>query len=104
MSVDAPISMRLRLGDRIEYTPVVYGTASVALSGWYTAKDLLVIVEQMRTVYSKALADSIREDLDDCPGCPGCGAMAGCCSKYPECPGNSSWTPPADNEQTVGRE
>lgn len=30
-----------------------------------------------------------KELLDDPPGCPGCGLMAGCCNKYPNCPGGA---------------
>ena len=29
-------------------------------------------------------------ELDDPPCCPACGAMAGCCDKYPDCPGGVS--------------
>lgn len=30
---------------------------------------------------------------DDPQGCIGCGAIAGCCEKYPNCPGNPDWKP-----------
>ena len=30
-------------------------------------------------------------------GCPACGALAGCCSKYPNCPGNPEWKPGPDS-------
>ena len=33
------------------------------------------------------------EEFDDPIGCPACGAMAGCCSKYPNCPGNPDFKP-----------
>ena len=32
---------------------------------------------------------------EDPPACPGCGAIAGCCDKYPNCPGNPDWKLPA---------
>lgn len=32
------------------------------------------------------------DGLDDIPSCPGCGAMAGCCSDFPNCPGGQPTT------------
>lgn len=28
---------------------------------------------------------------DDPEGCIACGAIAGCCTEYPKCPGNPDW-------------
>jgi hypothetical protein len=33
-------------------------------------------------------------ELGDPEGCTGCGAIAGCCDRYPNCPGNPDWKPP----------
>lgn len=39
-------------------------------------------------------------DLDDEPiGCLSCGAIAGCCDKYPNCPGNLTWVAPIENDE-----
>lgn len=37
------------------------------------------------------LRKKIADDPEEPAGCPGCGAIAGCCDKYPECPGNPEW-------------
>lgn len=36
----------------------------------------------------QAWLDSLPEEPS---GCIGCGAIAGCCSSYPNCPGNPNW-------------
>lgn len=30
---------------------------------------------------------------DELEGCETCGAVAGCCNRYPNCPGNPDWKP-----------
>lgn len=37
------------------------------------------------------IAEWINRHYDDPAGCGICGAMAGCCTLYPNCPGNLSW-------------
>lgn len=36
---------------------------------------------------------------DEPEGCIACGRSAGCCDKYPNCPGNLEWKPLTVNEQ-----
>ena len=36
---------------------------------------------------------------EDPEGCTACGAMAGCCPKYPNCPGNPAWSQHTSGEQ-----
>ena len=46
----------------------------------------------MKLLFTKEwLQKWMSEDSPECPSCPGCGAMAGCCSKYPNCPGNPNF-------------
>lgn len=40
-------------------------------------------------------------DEDEPEGCQACGAIAGCCDKYPNCPGNLKWEPPAENKSVT---
>lgn len=35
------------------------------------------------------LRRKIAEDSEEPEGCPACGAIAGCCSNYPNCPGGA---------------
>lgn len=41
----------------------------------------------------KSLLDLARDLPEDPAGCIACGAIAGCCDKYPNCPGNPDWKP-----------
>lgn len=41
----------------------------------------------------KSLLDLAKDLPEDPPGCITCGAIAGCCDKYPNCPGNPDWKP-----------
>ena len=41
---------------------------------------------------------------DEPSGCIGCGAIAGCCDKYPNCPGNPEWKPEASHSPTTEKQ
>lgn len=41
----------------------------------------------------EGLRKKLDQDPDEPSGCIACGAIAGCCDKYPNCPGNSEWKP-----------
>ena len=40
---------------------------------------------------------------DDLVGCIACGAIAGCCTEYPNCPGNSEWNPDEGKNDEISK-
>jgi len=44
----------------------------------------------------RSLLDLAKDFPEDPAVCLACGAMAGCCSQYPNCPGNPDWRPTVD--------
>lgn len=45
----------------------------------------------MKAPTKEWLEKKIKEDPEEPSGCTFCGAIAGCCDKYPNCPGNPDW-------------
>ena len=61
-------------------------------NNWNTHKEIwrdVVLHEERVSELDPEWVKRITSEDDEPSGCPACGAIVGCCSKYPDCPGSA---------------